>query len=90
MKLTDAEKVQAHRLRERIYARHAAGCCWHITLDDGNVGDSSVEFCIKYAEENPCGHPECRELGPLMRRMSLTQRLKMYRGGYPKLAQATP
>ncbi len=60
-----------------LYERHCAGCCFHIVLDDGNVEDSSVEFCMQFAAENECS--ECMALGPLLLRMSRTQRSKLRR-----------
>ena len=53
------------------------GCCLHIVLDDQNVADGDVDFCIQCAKEK--GHPECLELALLLRRMSKTQRLKLSR-----------
>lgn len=58
-----------------LYARHGAGCCLHIVLDDGNIHDSNIEFCIKYAIEE--GHPECEALARRLLLMSRTQRLKL-------------
>jgi hypothetical protein len=60
--------------------RAAAGCCLHITLDDGNVEDSSVEYCIARAEE--AGHAYCGALARALRSMSKTQRLKLRSVGY--------
>lgn len=51
------------------------GCCLHIVLDDGNVDDKSVDFCLRTALMR--GHPECERLALLLRRMSKTQRLKL-------------
>lgn len=70
-------------LAREIYAKSGAGCCWHIAMDDGNVGDDDVEFCVKYAERNEgCRTPKaCHELGPMMRRASRTQRTKLYDSG---------
>lgn len=58
-----------------LYVRHGAGCCLHIVLDDGNVEDHSVDFCIKYAQEEQ--HLECEKLARTLRMMSRTQRLKL-------------
>jgi hypothetical protein len=41
---------QAAEIISRIYSRHAAGCCWHVVLDDENW--DSIEFCRQYATEN--------------------------------------
>jgi len=48
----------------RIYARHAAGCCWHVVLDDGNY--ASAKFCIEFARKE--GHPDCCALADLVER----------------------
>lgn len=61
-------------------AYHAANLAWgslHIVLDDGNVEDSSVEFCIKYAQEN--GDMEGERLAKILLTMSPTQRRKLPR-----------
>jgi hypothetical protein len=58
-----------------LYARSGAGCCLHIVLDDGNVEDSSVDFCVRYAQEQ--GHLACEKLARTLRMMSRTQRLKL-------------
>ena len=49
----------------------------HVVLDDGNVDDASVDFCIRYAKEH--GDDEGTELGRILRQMSRTQRLKLGR-----------
>ena len=59
-----------------LYRRHAAGCCLHIVLDDGNVGDEHVDFCIQWATDH--NHPDCLSLAKLLRHMSRTQRKKLY------------
>ena len=48
----------------------------HVVLDDGNVGDSTVEFCEKCAAEN--GDEDGVALARILRRMSKTQRKKLY------------
>jgi hypothetical protein len=77
MTATLAECLRAHELVLSIDARHVTGCCWHIFLDDTNIEDHSVEFCIGNSK-----HEDCRALGPLVRLMSKTQRLKLRSGGY--------
>lgn len=59
-----------------LYERHSAGCCLHIVLDDGNLEDSSVEFCEGFAREQ--GHAECQRLARLLGQMTWTQRNKLY------------
>lgn len=58
-----------------VYQRHSGGCCLHIVLDDNNVTDSDVDFCVKRSHEN--GHADCLELAERLRAMSRTQRLKL-------------
>lgn len=69
----------ANALKSHIYSRSAAGCCWHIVLDDKNVEDSFVQYCAREAT-----HYECREIGPLILKMSPTQRKKLASGGYER------
>ena len=64
-------------LVQALYRRHAAGCCLHIVLDDGNVKDDSVRFCQKTAAERH--HPRCLSLADILLAMSKTQRLKLSR-----------
>jgi hypothetical protein len=47
----------------------------HIVLDDGNVLDSHVQFCIGWAEENK--DSEGKRLAELLLTMSRTQRAKL-------------
>ena len=65
-----------------IYDHSSAGCCWHIVLDDGNLDDDDVDFCIKRAEssKNCVTGGACRAIGPLMRQASKTQRRRLYKG----------
>lgn len=65
-------------LVREYYARpgNGAGGSLHIVLDDGNISDDHVRFCIKWAEER--GDTSGVELGNLILRMSKTQRKKLY------------
>lgn len=47
----------------------------HIVLDDGNVTDDDVRFCIDWAEHN--GDSDGKRLGEVLLRMSKTQRKKL-------------
>lgn len=47
-----------------IYARHSAGCCWHVVLDDSNL--DSAAFCVEYARKE--GHADCCALADLVER----------------------
>lgn len=64
-------------LASAIYRRHGAGCCLHITLDDGNLRDADVKFCLDHAEK--VGHVECAEVARKLLAMSKTQRGRVYR-----------
>lgn len=59
-----------------IYRDHAAGCCLHVALDDGNLEDGHVSWLLSYAREH--GHPACIALAEMMQRSSRTQREKLY------------
>jgi hypothetical protein len=63
---------------ERFYAYYRKNPTWgslHIVLDDGNIYDDHVQFCIDYARER--GDVEGAELGEILLRMSRTQRRKL-------------
>jgi hypothetical protein len=64
-----------------IYARHPAGCCWHIVLDDGNIDDDSVRWCVENLLRHEClddpDGGECLLLGLYMPLLSKTQRRKL-------------
>lgn len=62
-------------LVESLYNRHQAGCCLHIVLDDGNLADDDVEFCLLDALE--LDHQDCAHLARLLLRMSRTQRREL-------------
>lgn len=58
-----------------IYKRSPVGCCLHIVLDDGNIKDSDVQFCVDQAKEN--SHTDCLSLAEKLLIMSKTQRKKL-------------
>lgn len=58
----------------------SVGGCLHIVLDDGNVQDHDVQFCLDYAKEQGC--QQCMELAAILLKMSRTQRLKLGVGVY--------
>jgi hypothetical protein len=63
---------------ERFAAYYAKNLAWgslHIVLDDGNVEDSSVKFCIENAQER--GDVEGKGLAEILLQMSKTQRAKL-------------
>ena len=64
---------------EAYYALRPENICGgslHIVTDDGNVEDSSVEFCREYAREH--GDTAGVALAELLLQMTHTQRRKVY------------
>jgi hypothetical protein len=57
------------------YRQHPAWGSLHIVLDDGNVGDDDVRYCIAHAEER--GDVEGADLARVLLQMSKTQRWKL-------------
>lgn len=49
----------------------------HIVLDDGNVSDADVEFCIKFADDH--NDSEGMILARILQQMSKTQRTSLDR-----------
>lgn len=62
-------------LVQTVYAHSAVGCCLHIVLDDHNVEDGHVKFCLERAHE--AQHHVCITLAEKLLRMSKTQRLRL-------------
>lgn len=40
-----------------IYARHSAGCCLHVVLDDINTEEDVLRSCVENVVQE--GHPDC-------------------------------
>lgn len=62
----------------RFRAYQAEYPCWgllHIVLDDGNIEDSSVQFCLDYGTRE--GDVEGVELATILLGLSKTQRNKI-------------
>ncbi len=62
----------------RAYAAKEGNECGgslHVVLDDGNVNDSHVKFCIQYAKDN--NDPGGVKLGETLLSMSKTQRREL-------------
>lgn len=55
----------------------ATTCCCHLVVDDDNVHDYSVAFCLMQAAR--LEHRDCLRLAKLLVRASLTQRRKIAR-----------
>jgi hypothetical protein len=63
-----------------------AGCCLHITTDDFNIEDSSVDFCIEHAKKAVAGgrddrgntHDDCLALAHKIRALALRERAVLF------------
>lgn len=66
---------------------NGAGGSLHTVLDDGNVHDHSVQFCIEYAGDSDF---RGRALGHILLAMSKTQRLKLGARSRPDYQAASP
>ena len=55
---------------------NGAGGSLHIVLNDGNIDDDSIIWCINYAKEK--GDKDGVKLGKILLGMSKTQRRKIY------------
>ena len=57
-----------------LYARPGggAGCCLHLVLDDNNLSDGDVEYCLHLARDR--GHTDCLALGLLLLQMKRAAR----------------
>lgn len=76
---------------ERFCAYYAKNPVWgslHIVLDDQNLGDDSVRFCIDYAKEH--GDEEGHALGLILLEMSKTQRGRLDKLVFPTVDRGTP
>ena len=55
---------------------NSVGGIFHIVLDDGNVDDSDVEYCLNLAKKRE--DKESIKIGEILLRMSRAQRKKLY------------
>ena len=69
--------VEVRPVVQALYRRSGVGCCWHIVLDDGNVDDGAVRWCVAQVRDSGCPGLECRQLAELLPQMSRTQRRKL-------------
>jgi hypothetical protein len=73
-----SEKPSIPEVAPRFAAYYRDNPVWgslHIVLDDGNVEDSSVDYCIQWATDS--GDKEGLALALILRQMSKTQRRKL-------------
>ncbi len=65
---------------KKRFIEYGIGTCWrslHITMDDGNIDNHHVEFCLKDALAK--GDTEGAALAEILLKMSKTQRRKLRR-----------
>jgi len=68
--------LAAIRAARRVYETSPTGCCLHITLDDGNVEDHSLDFCHEEATKK--NHKECLVAVATLRPLSINMRKLVY------------
>lgn len=56
-----------------IYEDSAVGCCLHIAVDDGNLDDDDIDFCIFEARRR--GHSICEKAATMLRAMNEEDRV---------------
>lgn len=74
----EVSKPTIPQVKDRFLAyltKHPTWGSLHIVLDDGNIENCHVTWCIKYAQER--GDTEGAELGKILLSMSETQRRKL-------------
>ena len=71
--MTVPELIEAAR---DYYTKNPVGGSLHIVLDDGNLKDDSIKWCIDYARGE--GDEEGAKLGEMILGASMTQRKKLY------------
>lgn len=62
-------------LTDRVYAGNGGGCCLHIMLEDGNLTDEDVAWCLNRAVEKR--HPICYAVALLYREVPEVARDEM-------------
>ena len=66
------KRTALKKMIEQLYNRSAVGCCLHITLDDENIEDNHVQFCIEEAQR--MGHPSCEQVARAILEMTMEER----------------
>lgn len=64
-----------------FYQNEPAGGGLHVVLDDGNIEDDSVRYCVNQAAKE--GDAPAELLGRVLLLMSRTQRIELYRRPKP-------
>jgi hypothetical protein len=81
--LQQKEKHQLYKetlqLKHEIYSKYPAGGVLHIVLDDGNLKNSNIEWCIEKIEELEEDKELFLKCANNLLKMTQTQRLKLYK-----------
>lgn len=66
---------EVQSLVAQIYERNSVGCCLHIALEDGNLKERHLQFCLQTAID--ARHPDCQKVARKMLQMSASQRRRV-------------
>jgi len=81
--LEQKEKHQLYeetlQLKHKIYEKYPVGGILHIVLDDGNLKNSNIEYCIGEIEKLEEDKELFLKCANNLLKMTQTQRLKLYR-----------
>lgn len=58
-----------------LYKARNSACCLHIVLENNNIDNSHIEFCLDTAFK--AQHLDCSLLAKILMQMTKTQRLKI-------------
>ena len=67
------------QLKREIYAKYPVGGALHIVLDDGNLRNKHIEWCIEEIEKLEEDKELFLNCANNLLKMTQTQRLKIYR-----------
>jgi hypothetical protein len=74
MKLAEIEEVR--KLCDKYYYDNPSGGSLHIVLDDGNMGNHHLEFCLEEARKND--DPDAVEIALKILDLTATERTKLF------------
>jgi hypothetical protein len=81
--LQQKEKHQLYKetlqLKHKIYSKYPTGGVLHVVLDDGNLKNSNIEWCIEKIEELEEDKELFLKCANNLLKMTQTQRLKLYK-----------
>lgn len=75
-------KERIRFLKQEIYKFHGAGGGLHIVLDDGNMENDHINYCIEYVKECDSFTEEQKnmqiECAELLLKLGYSKRIKLY------------